>query len=113
MSYPEGYELFLKSNHLLNDLKAPQVAIHSLYGIGVKTPESFEYDGSIDWYNKQPTTIYGDGDGTVNKKSLLGFERWHLQQNETIHSYELHGIDHLETLKHSDTINYILNLLYL
>ncbi len=113
ISFPQGYELFKKSNHLLNNLNAPNVEIHSLYGVGVKTPENFEYDELENWYDKQPFINFGDGDGTVNKKSLIGFERWILKQNEKIYSRELQGVDHLQILKNKYTTEYILDLLYL
>lgn len=113
ISFPQGYELLKKSNHLLNNLNAPNVEIHSLYGVGVKTPENFEYDELENWYDKQPFINFGDGDGTVNKKSLIGFERWILKQNEKIYSRELQGVDHLQILKNKYTTEYILDLLYL
>ena len=113
ISYPEGYDLFKKSNHLLNNLNAPNVEIHSLYGIGVKTPENFEYDEILNWYDKQPSINYGDGDGTVNKKSLIGFERWILKQDKKIYGHELQGVEHLQILRNKYTTEYILNLLNL
>jgi lysophospholipase-3 len=84
IKYPEGYELYKKTNRLLNEVDAPRVELHTLYGVDMKTPASFIYKKESDWPDSQPSVIYGDGDGTVNKRSLLGYQRWVGQQSQPI-----------------------------
>lgn len=59
----------------------------------------------------QPSVLYGDGDGTVNMRSLKGYERWIGKQKEAIYHKEFPGEDHLSTLKSNAVIQYILDLL--
>lgn len=56
----------------------------------------------------------GDGDGTVNARSLKSCERWSgtkAQQEKTIHSIELPNVDHMGILSDKRVIEYILELL--
>lgn len=110
LNYTDGYEMRLDVEKLTYDLVAPQVEVHALYGIGVKTPESFIYTGT-QWPDSQPSVVFGDGDGTVNLRSLYGYKRWLNKQNEKIYFKELKGIDHLAILKNQDAIDYIINLI--
>jgi lysophospholipase-3 len=111
LNFTDGYDMRLDTQGLTYSLDAPKVEYHALYGVGVKTPESFVYTAS-QWPDSQPSVLYGDGDGTVNLRSLYGFKRWYDQQNERIFFKELKGIDHLAILKNQDTIDYILSLFY-
>ena len=113
LNFTDGFELFKKTVHLLNDLQAPQVELHSLYGVGVKTPTSFFYKKHSEWPDSQPHVMYGDGDGTVNLRSLLGYQRWSDKQKESIYFREFKGVEHLETISHPDVIQYILDLINL
>jgi lysophospholipase-3 len=59
----------------------------------------------------QPSVLYGDGDGTVNLRSLQGYKRWVGRQKEPIYEKQFKGEDHLSTLKSKDVIQYMLDLL--
>jgi len=59
----------------------------------------------------QPTVRYGDGDGTVNLRSLHGFKRWIGKQKQPIYNKELQGLDHIAILKSPVIAEYILELL--
>lgn len=49
--------------------------VHCIYGYGIDTPETFEWSKS--WFpDYQPSTNYGDGDGTVNRRSLEACGKW-------------------------------------
>ncbi len=110
ISFNDGYEMRLDVEKLTYDLFAPEIEVHALYGVGVKTTESFVYTGN-QFPDSQPNVIYGDGDGTVNIRSLLGYKRWYNNQNEKIFFKEFKGVDHLAILKNQDAIDYILNLI--
>lgn len=61
-----------------------------------------------------PTLVTGDGDGTVNARSLKSCELWSgtkAQREKTIHSIELPNVDHMGILSDKRVIEYVLNLL--
>lgn len=63
---------------------------------------------------KTPTLVTGDGDGTVNAKSLKSCEMWtgtKAQREKTIHSIELPGVDHMGILSDKRVVEYVLELL--
>lgn len=74
IGYPLGIKLRKMVENLLNPLSAhaPKVQLHCLYGTGVHTAASFVYEKG-EFPDHQPEIIYGDGDGTVNRRSL---EAW-------------------------------------
>ncbi len=43
INFPVGHELRLNTKDLIYDLHPPEVELHSLYGINLKTPASFIY----------------------------------------------------------------------
>ena len=112
LNYTTGYELRKNTEKLVYDLIPPDVEVHALYGVGLKTPESFIYKKEYQWPDYQPSVIYGDGDGTVNLRSLHGFKRWIGKQDQPISFKEVPGAEHLATLRHPDVIDYINKLLY-
>jgi lysophospholipase-3 len=54
---------------------------------------------------------YGDGDGTVNLRSLHGYQRWIGKQKQAIYNKEIKGTDHIAILKSPVVVEYILELL--
>ncbi len=49
----------------------------------VSTPAQFVYTDST-WYDYQPTVIGGDGDGTVNLRSLHVCKDWKSKQSQPV-----------------------------
>lgn len=65
-------------------------------------------------FKTKPTLVTGDGDGTVNARSLKSCESWSgtkVQREKTIHSIELPGADHLGILGDKRVLKYILDVL--
>lgn len=70
-------------------------------------------------YNKgdlktTPTLVTGDGDGTVNIRSLKSCEQWSgtpAQGAKTIHSIEVPSADHMGILNDKRVVKYVLELL--
>ena len=112
INYLTGYELHQNTKDLIYDFQAPNIELHCLYGVKYKTPERFVFLKEKDFPDTQPSVVYGDGDGTVNLKSLRGYERWMGKQKQPIKFQEFEGVEHLVTLKHPPIIDYILNLFY-
>lgn len=64
--------------------------------------------------NPNPTLVVGNGDGTVNERSLLGCAHWKdtpTQGNHKIFVQALPNVEHYNTLSDHRAINYILNQL--
>jgi lysophospholipase-3 len=110
VGFPLGYEYRLNTQNLTYDLIPPHVEIHCLYGIGMKTPDSFLYIKQNDFPDVQPNVVYGDGDGTVNLRSLMGYRRWIGRQSKPIFYKEFAGVEHVATLRYQPVVDYILEL---
>lgn len=87
-------------------LAAPQVEVWCLYSSGIETATNIIYDGSIDEDNKS-TTIYGNGDGTVNFESLSSCRLWTRQQSQPIHIKEFKGVTHIGMLRSKEVSQFI------
>lgn len=63
-------------------------------------------------YNPNPSFIRGNGDGTVNERSLIGCRHWKdtaSQRGHQIYQQAFPGTEHYNLLAHYGVINYILN----
>jgi len=58
-----------------------------------------------------PQLIYGDGDGTVNIKSLDACIHWQKSQKQKIYSQSFSGVDHTNILRNHDILTYIKTVL--
>ncbi|CAI9715101.1 group XV phospholipase A2-like [Octopus vulgaris] len=105
LNFTIGYEMRKDTENLVKDLRPPGVEVHCIHGINVSTPASFVYGKGFP--NVQPTTINGDGDGTVNLQSLHGCLRWSKQQKQPVYHHTLSGADHLKILKNQTLIDLI------
>lgn len=65
-------------------------------------------------FNPEPFLHKGNGDGTVNRRSLIGCQYWRntkAQQNYPINQVEYADIEHYNMLSASAPINYIVETL--
>lgn len=65
-------------------------------------------------FNSYPKIFNSDGDGTVNRRSLIGCDYWKnspAQANHMIFQQEIPDVDHYNILSDSNSIDYILKLL--
>lgn len=60
-------------------------------------------------FNSDPIIVEGNGDGTVNTRSLMGCRYWRNATKRSIYVREFPGIDHMGILDHSEVIDYVLN----
>ena len=75
VGYPTGKQRIAAMKKERNNLEAPGVKTYCLYGIGVSTPLKMIYKQG-EFPDKQPTIVYGDGDGTVNEESSRLCSSW-------------------------------------
>ncbi|CAG0887974.1 unnamed protein product [Cyprideis torosa] len=106
MGFPVGAEMWKDTKDLLDPWKGPGVPVYCLYGSNVSTIEHVTF-ASQKKFPDSPTLVMGDGDGTVNIKSLRICQSW----KETVHFQELPGADHMSILHDPRAIKYISNLL--
>lgn len=98
IDFPVGYQMWLDVEDLLDDLPPPGVPVDCFYSTGIKTMEYLEYDPNL-FPNHSPKVVnYGDGDGTVNIRSLEACNRWKQQQTQSFNSFNIYGVDHLSIL---------------
>lgn len=91
----------------------PGVEVHCLYGYNVSTPDAFSYlnlkggEKTWNWFDYQPDVIEGNGDGTVNIRSLEACQRWKGQQSARVAWQSFHKAEHLDMLRREDIQAYI------
>lgn len=98
----------MRKDQYYNNFTAPGVELHCLYGINLQTLDRLYFETE---FNSKPEFIYGNGDGQVNKRSLLACKQWENTKDQAGHKIyykEFNYINHLEILYHSGTIKYIL-----
>lgn len=109
LDFDTGYEMWLDTKDLISDLPAPGVEVHCLYGSGIDTMDYLEYEeGKFPDHN--PKIKFGDGDGTVNLRSLEGCLRWKNDKKTKLFSKKFKGVDHLSVMSQLDVVNYIENI---
>jgi len=92
LKYPTGYEMRKDMEQFFN-LTPPGVEMHCLYGSQLPTVEALSYK-SPDLTSSKPVLVTGDGDGTVNLRSLRRCTQWASQQAQPVHATELPNVDH-------------------
>ncbi|XP_071957989.1 lysosomal phospholipase A and acyltransferase-like [Antedon mediterranea] len=107
IKFPIGYELWKDTKPLISAMEPPGVPVFSVHGKDVPTEEHYTYDA--DFPDVQPTIKYGDGDGTVNMRSLKYLLKWKNEQKQPVSEFEISGGEHLEILQNATLHNYIIN----
>jgi len=98
-----GYDLLVD-----RDLGVP---IHCFHGGGVPTPERLVYDTVSAFPDTEPRVELGEGDGTVNLRSLEACGRWkNVQSRHPVNVKYYSSVGHNELLHHPALISDILNI---
>ncbi|CAH1270757.1 PLA2G15 [Branchiostoma lanceolatum] len=111
LEYEQGWMMRRETEGLISDLTPPGVTVHCLHGNKVKTPYQFSYTAK-EFPDLQPTTIYGDGDGTVNLNSARGCLRWREQQKQPVFYQTFEGAEHMKILANQTVIEYIKDVVF-
>lgn len=110
LNYSNGWEMRKDTAHFLHSNQPPDVETHCLYGTQLPTVEELSYNGD-DMVKTKPKIINGNGDGTVNIRSLKGCAKWSLLQEATVNVREFPSADHyFGILRKNDVIEYILSV---
>ncbi|KOC68058.1 Group XV phospholipase A2 [Habropoda laboriosa] len=107
---PNAWE-FRKDNEKYQlDFTAPGVEVHCLYGNGIDTVQRLYYKPGIS-IQGTPQLIPGDGDGTVNLRSLEGCKNWQGKQKRKVYSQAFPGVNHMDILRNTNILSYIRTVL--
>lgn len=104
LNHPDGYRMWLLTKDLLNNLIAPHVEVHCLYGENIQTIGRLEFHG--DFPNSTSEVLYDDGDGTVTVQSSTYCRKWRDQQKQPIYAKGI-KVDHVDILRQDEVIDYI------
>jgi len=102
---------------LLQGLPPPEVEVFCAHGSQVPTTEKLVYPegsfppSSASWWSSGPTLIKGDGDGTVNLRSLEGCLRWKGKQKLPVHYKLFPKLKHSDILKLDDPVDYVVSVI--
>ncbi|CAG0913986.1 unnamed protein product [Notodromas monacha] len=111
MAFSDGYEMYQDVKDLVDPTQPPGVEVHCLHGVGVPTWEKIVYQKDSDFPDKPTTLINGDGDGTVNLRSLEACSLWGGKQNHPVYHVKFPGVDHLGILRDDGIIKYLTKLM--
>lgn len=109
INYPTGWEMRKDVEQFSLNFSPPGVEVHCLHGYGVDTVDSmiFKPGKFPDGY---PNFVFGDGDGTVNKRSLEGCLHWIGHQKQKIYHQTFPKVDHMQILTDANVLDYIQQL---
>lgn len=106
IGFSDGYEMYKDTRSYMLDPSPPGVEVHCLHGRNVSTIERIEYH-KPGFPDIQPEVVYGDGDGTVNIRSLLGCLNFRGRQSQPVHIKALDNVEHMSILYERAAIDYI------
>jgi len=93
IKFEVGHEIKKDSSPVWSD-NPPNVTLYCFYGTKVPTPESYSF-GDGEFPDTFPKNNLGDGDGTVNIRSLEGCKQYKKTQIQPITVKEYPGAEHL------------------
>ncbi|KAH3761057.1 hypothetical protein Pelo_7125 [Pelomyxa schiedti] len=107
---PQFNQVTLDAFNFTSDLHFPatrKIPMKCLYATGVRTPEMLQYFDS-DW-DSYPKKRHGDGDGTVNVKSLVyACDMW-TSQGYDVETRTYPGVTHVGILANNAVISSIVD----
>ncbi|KAG8074124.1 hypothetical protein GUJ93_ZPchr0006g40965 [Zizania palustris] len=94
IGFPEGVRPYVtRVLPMWQALPPPMVPVTSLYGVGLRTPETFVY--GEDGFEGIPEVVYGDGDGDINMVSLAAIEtEWSGVEDQILKVVRLPSVNH-------------------
>ena len=87
----------------------PNVELYCLYGTDVPTPEKFHYDKG-EFPDTFPKTEFGDGDGTVNRRSLTACHSFVGKQKQAVVVKSFSKADHMGIIGDPRVIEFVKNV---
>lgn len=109
MELPDAWEMRKDTEKFTKQFTAPGVEVHCIYGYNISTVERLVYKPGA-WLDGYPTLAMGDGDGTVNLRSLNACEHWRktrYRNGKPVKSLPLPNAEHLKILHDQRVLDYI------
>ncbi|ELT94107.1 hypothetical protein CAPTEDRAFT_214081 [Capitella teleta] len=97
LGHPEGKSVLRRARPAWSNIHHPGVDLYCWHGQGVDTVDAVHYS-SDQWPNGIPDTHTGDGDGTVNLKSLNACSRFAEEPGSLTDVRGFDGVNHLDLL---------------
>ncbi|XP_034172371.2 lysosomal phospholipase A and acyltransferase isoform X2 [Osmia lignaria lignaria] len=110
INVPNGWEFWKDNEKYQLDFTPPGVEVHCLYGSGLDTVQKLYYKPGTS-IEGIPQLVPGDGDGTVNLRSLEGCKYWQGKQKQKVYSQTFSGVNHMDILRNIDVLTYIKTIL--
>ncbi|GBP70031.1 Group XV phospholipase A2 [Eumeta japonica] len=117
MDLPNAWEMRKDTERYTKDFSAPGVELHCIFGTNITTVEKLVYKPGT-WLDGYPTLALGNGDGTVNLRSLSACEHWRkrrgwttLNKGYSIKTLPLPNAEHLKILHDQRVIDYIVTVM--
>jgi len=105
---PITSEIYDSLDGVVENIKAPQVPMHCLYGENFPTEDHYEYR---DGWDKDPIiTNSQKGDGTVPEFSLTRCKTFATQQPHPVIMKDFDLADHLSVLNDEELLQYVLSI---
>ncbi|KAJ8867356.1 hypothetical protein PR048_031157 [Dryococelus australis] len=111
IDYEVGWEMRLDVQKYADDFSPPGVEVHCLQGYGVDTIDRLVF-GKGKFPDGYPSFVYGDGDGTVNNRSLEGCVQWRNAQPQRIYHQAFPNANHMSILRDDRVVAYISALVH-
>ncbi|KAL8570129.1 hypothetical protein ACOMHN_033808 [Nucella lapillus] len=112
MADPDGYSMWKDTKDLIYELTPPGVEFHCLYGHAVPTHSLFMY-AKGEFPDSLPSFQQGDGDGSINLRSLQVCLQWGSQQRQPVYHRALFNVSHMHILSDSRAFEYIERVLHI
>ncbi|XP_072937181.1 lysosomal phospholipase A and acyltransferase-like [Epargyreus clarus] len=118
MEVPNAWEMRKDTEKYTQDFSPPGVELHCLYGYNISTVEKLVYKPGT-WLDGYPTLAAGDGDGTVNARSLAACERWAKRRaratlnGKPVKALALPNAEHLKILHDQRVVDYVVTVMQL
>ena len=109
IGYPDGINITGQVPPVWFD-NPPNVPLYCIYGTGIDTPEKFLY-ATDEFPDTFPKTIFGDGDGTVNIRSLQACHSFVGKQKQQVVIKSFSKAEHMGMVGDSRVIEYVKNLI--
>ncbi|XP_063236646.1 phospholipase A2 group XV-like [Bacillus rossius redtenbacheri] len=109
LDYEVGWEMRKDVERYAEDFSPPGVEVHCLQGYGVPTVDRLVF-AKGKFPDGYPGFVYGDGDGTVNNRSLAGCLRWRERQPQRVYHQAFPGADHMGILRDARVLAYVSGL---
>jgi len=106
---PATAEVYENVKTVVENLRAPEVPVHCVYGYGVPTEVFYTY-ATAD-FSKDPVIDESDlGDGTVPLYSLQECNTWNLSQTAPVEIQQFNLVGHSDILHDNDFLKYLLSV---